>query len=107
MNSYLLRDSTLCFLDSGLDLSTISAVTLESGSDYPTFAATGAFSFLAGAAFFVTPVGFAALEAAAFGPRFAPVLAVAFFFVAGAVGSGIVGKTLGREFPIHEVQQSP
>jgi hypothetical protein len=57
-------------------------------------------AFLAGA-FLVTPTGLLALVAVAFfGPLFAPVLAVARFLVAAGVGSGTVGKTLGREFPI-------
>ncbi len=110
METYLLLrlcNSTFCLLDGCLDLSIVSAVNLGRECDIPTLAATGAFSFLAGAAFFVTPVGLAALVAAVLGPRFAPVLAVAFFFVAVGVGSVIVGKTLGREFPIYQVQQSP
>jgi hypothetical protein len=58
--------------------------------------------FFAGA-FFVTPAGLLALVAVAFfGPLFAPVLAVARFFVAVVVVSGTVGNTLGREFPICE-----
>ena len=53
-------------------------------------------------AFLVTPVGLLPLVAVAFfGPLFAPVLALARFLVVVAVGSGKVGKTLGREFPIH------
>lgn len=57
--------------------------------------------FLAAAAFFVTPTGLLALEAGAafFGPLFAPVLAVVRFLVGATVGSGMVGKTLGRELP--------
>ena len=56
--------------------------------------------FLAGAFFLVTPTGFAVLVAVAFfGPLFAPVLAVARFFVVVVVVSGTVGNTLGREFP--------
>jgi hypothetical protein len=64
--------------------------------------------FFAGAAFFfVTPVGLLALVAVAFlGPRLAPVLAVALFLVVVVVVSGTVGKTLGREFPVNEVQRS-
>ena len=55
----------------------------------------------------MTPVGLAALVVvAAFGPLLAPVFAVARFFVVVVVVSGTVGKTLGREFPISEVQQS-
>jgi hypothetical protein len=55
----------------------------------------------------VTPVGLLALVAVAFfGPLLAPVFAVARFFVVMVVVSGTVGKTLGREFPISEVQQS-
>jgi hypothetical protein len=50
----------------------------------------------------VTPAGLLALVAVAFfGPLFAPVLALARFLVVVAVGSGKVGKTLGREFPIN------
>ena len=56
-------------------------------------------AFLAGA-FLVTPAGLLPLVAVAFlGPLFAPVLALVRFL--GAVGSGTVGKTLGREFPIY------
>jgi hypothetical protein len=56
--------------------------------------------FLVGA-FLVTPVGLLPLVAVAFfGPLFAPVLALARFLVVVAVGSGKVGKTLGREFPV-------
>jgi hypothetical protein len=55
----------------------------------------------------VTPVGLLALVAVAFlGPRLAPVLAVALFLVVVVVVSGTVGKTLGREFPVNEVQRS-
>ena len=63
---------------------------------------TLATGFFAGATFFlVTPVGLEAFVAVAFfGPRFAPVLAVARFFGAVAVVSGTVGKTLGRELPV-------
>jgi len=54
-------------------------------------------------AFLVTPVGLLLLVAVAFfGPLFAPVLALARFLVVVAVGSGKVGKTLGREFPVAE-----
>lgn len=54
----------------------------------------------------MTPVGLLALVAVAFfGPLFAPVLAVARFLVVVVVVSVTVGKTLGREFPVSEVQQ--
>lgn len=60
--------------------------------------------FFAGAFFLVTPAGLAVFVVVAFfGPLFAPVLAVARFFVVVVVVSGTVGKTLGREFPKHEV----
>lgn len=55
--------------------------------------------FFAGAAFLVTPVGFAALVVDFFGPLFAPVLAVARFLVVVAVVSVTVGKILGLELP--------
>lgn len=70
-----------------------------------TFAATDV--FLAAAGFLVTPTGFAptVLVVVAFlGPRFAPVFAVARFFVPPVVTSATVGKTRGREFPVSEVQ---
>ena len=62
--------------------------------------------FFAGAAFFlVTPVGLLAFVAVAFfGPRLAPVFAVARFLVVVVVVSVGVGNTLGREFPVCEVQ---
>jgi len=58
--------------------------------------------FLAGAAFFfVTPTGLLALVAVAFfGPRFAPVLAVALFLVVVAGVSVTVGKIRGLELPV-------
>lgn len=57
--------------------------------------------FLAGAFFLVTPTGLLALVVVAFfGPLFAPVLAVARFFVAVVAVSGTVGKILGLELPI-------
>ena len=53
----------------------------------------------------MTPVGLDAFVAVAFfGPRFAPVLAVARFFGAAVVVSATVGKTLGRELPVCEFQ---
>jgi len=56
--------------------------------------------FLAGAAtfFFATPAGLLPLTAVFLGPLFAPVLAETLFFV--VVGSGTVGKILGRELPV-------
>lgn len=64
-----------------------------------TLVATEVF-FFGAAVFLATPVGFAALVVvvAFLGPRFAPVLAVAFFLV--TTGSGTVSKTLGRELPV-------
>ncbi len=54
----------------------------------------------------MTPVGLLALVAVAFfGPRLAPVFAVARFLVVVVVVSVGVGKTLGREFPVCEVQR--
>lgn len=44
--------------------------------------------------------------AVAFGPLLAPVFAVARFLVVVVVVSVTVGKTLGREFPVSEFQQS-
>lgn len=70
-----------------------------------TFAATEV--FLAGAAFLVTPTGFAPtgfVVVAFLGPRLAPVFAVARFLVPVVVLSATVGKTRGRELPVSEVQ---
>lgn len=64
---------------------------------YLTFVPTDV--FFAGAFFLVTPTGLLALVPA-FGPLFAPVLAVARFLVVVVVVSVTVGKILGLEFPI-------
>jgi len=73
---------------------------------YLTLVATDV--FLAGAFFLVTPTGLLALVVVAFfGPLFAPVFAVARFLVVVGALSVIVGKTLGREFPICAVQHGP
>jgi hypothetical protein len=63
--------------------------------------------FFAGAAFFLTtPVGLLAFVAVAFfGPRLAPVLAVARFLVVVGAVSVTVGKTLGLECPVYEIQR--
>jgi hypothetical protein len=62
--------------------------------------------FLAGAFFLVTPTGLLALVVVAFfGPLFAPVLAVARFFVVVVVVSATAGKILGLEFPIYNSAQ--
>lgn len=67
-----------------------------------TLVATGV--FLAGAFFLVTPTGLLALVALPFfGPLLAPVFAVARFLVVVVVVSGTVGKTRGREFPLHSL----
>lgn len=65
--------------------------------EHLTFAATVV--FFAGAGFLVTPVGFAALVVVVFGPRLAPVLAVARFF--GTTGSATDSKILGLELPVY------
>jgi hypothetical protein len=69
------------------------------GLRYLTLVATEV--FLAGTFFFVTPTGLLALVALPFfGPLFAPVLAVARFLVVVVGVSTMIGKTLGREFPM-------
>jgi hypothetical protein len=84
---------------------TISKDSTREVACYLTLVPTDA--FLAGAFFLVTPTGLLALVVVAFfGPLFAPVFAVARFLVVVVVLSVIVGKTLGREFPICAVQHS-
>ena len=96
-------DSTFSLLDDTLCLSkSVSHVVCKTMSDQHTLVATEV--FFAGAAFFlVTPTGLLALVTVValvpfFGPLFAPVLAVALFFVAGT--STGASKILGLAFPV-------
>ena len=92
------------FLTTPLACREVSGCESESRVKCLTLATTD--GFFAGAAFFlVTPTGLLALVAVAFfGPRLAPVLAVARFLVVVGAVSVTVGKTLGRECPVCEVQ---